>query len=175
MFILGNSGLKMKVTVTDFDTSIKVQDDFDHVIGILDKRDFHDLSDGLSKIPNRSMFWFDDVHADGSNPPTERHIQHIIDLIKEKELDSIHKRVLVHCRAGISRSTATAIALLIMRGHSISSAFETIHIQRPMMWPNDLMIQHFDKLLDLKGKLVAHHKEWKRDTIFGDKLNWNKE
>lgn len=165
----------MTVMVTDFDTSLKLQSTVDHVIGILDKRDFDESSNRLSKVPNRTMFWFDDVHAEGTNPPTEQHIQNIIDVIKEEGLDSIHKRVLVHCRAGISRSTATAIALLIMRGHTISHAIEAIHIQRPMMWPNDLMITHFDKLLDLKGELIRHHKEWKQITIFGDKLKWDKE
>ena len=157
----------MTIKVTDFENSMAIQGNFDHVIGILDPSMKGHLEERLWKIKNRTMFWFDDTinTSGGLRPPSESHIADIINLIREKELDSIHKSVLIHCAAGISRSTATAIGLLIMRGWSVSQAFENVHIMRPQMWPNELVLKHFDTLLNLDGALIEFDKTWKRDNL----------
>ena len=153
---------KMTVTVTDFKDSLRREKDFDHVIGLLDHGEqFSHLALKLAEIPNRTMFWFDDVPDDRfGHAPKEEHIAAIIKLIKDKGLDDGSKNVLVHCAAGISRSTATAIGLLIMRGLPIESAFEIIERQRPFMWPNKLVLAHFDLLLGLNWKLTEFHRQW---------------
>ena len=162
----------MTVTVTDFLQSQRCEHKYDQVIGMLDRAEkFSHLALKLAEIPNRSMFWFDDVNDENWGwSPKEADIASIIQLIKDKGLDDGAQKVLVHCAAGISRSTAVAIGLLIMRGSSIPMAWELIQRQRPMMWPNELILKHFDKLLDLKGELVAFDKKWKADQMKNDRL-----
>jgi predicted protein tyrosine phosphatase len=71
------------------------------------------------------------------------------------ELSGAH--LLVHCHAGLSRSTASAILLLAQRdpaqaAHDIVG--QVIRL-RPRAWPNLRMIEMGDALLDRDGEVVA--------------------
>jgi predicted protein tyrosine phosphatase len=73
--------------------------------------------------------------------------------------------LVVHCMAGISRSTACAISIL---AHHLGPGSEreiASHIRkiRPQAWPNRLVLTHADKLLNRKGALLAAY-----DEVFGD-------
>jgi len=162
----------MTVTVTDFKGSLRIEPEFDHVIGMLDHKDKHSLSEPLSKVPNRSMFWFDDSINDGFGqcPPTEEDIASIIKTIRDNGLDSPTKNVLIHCHAGIARSTAAAWCLCIMQGMSIKEAHDHIRKIRPQLWPNELILRHFDKLLGLNGELLDRDTRWKKHQIDNDRL-----
>ena len=47
-------------------------------------------------------------------------------------------KVLVHCAAGISRSTTTVLAFLMRtRGMTLINAFALTRNKRPVVWPND--------------------------------------
>jgi predicted protein tyrosine phosphatase len=93
---------------------------------------------------------FDDVH----NPlkhyvhPTEWHFQRILDFTKN--LTSSDK-VLVHCIAGISRSTSAAIAILIQHGMSYEDAYNHISAQRRHLAPNRLVVSYTDEHFGLNG------------------------
>ena len=68
-----------------------------------------------------------------------------------------HIHLLVHCHAGISRSTA-AMAILLTQAPpkgSEDSVFGQIQELRPQAWPNSLMIGLADELLGRKGRLSA--------------------
>lgn len=70
--------------------------------------------------------------------------------------------VLVHCWAGISRSTATASMLMALRNPGREDeVFAALRQIRPQAWPNTLMIRHADDILGRGGALVsalkAHH------------------
>ena len=68
-----------------------------------------------------------------------------------------HIHLLVHCHAGISRSTA-AMAILLTQAApkgSEDSVFGQIQELRPQAWPNSLMIGLADELLGRKGRLSA--------------------
>lgn len=62
-------------------------------------------------------------------------------------------RVLIHCHAGISRSTAAAIAVLMQRAWTYEEAYNYIRIIRPVLCPNRLIIQYIDEHFKLDGKL----------------------
>jgi predicted protein tyrosine phosphatase len=65
--------------------------------------------------------------------------------------------LLVHCHAGISRSTAAAFAV-ITQAIGIESATEALQFvldHRPEAYPNLLIVQHADRLLKADGRLVA--------------------
>jgi predicted protein tyrosine phosphatase len=76
-------------------------------------------------------------------------------IIADAERRRIH--LLVHCHAGISRSTA-AMAILLTQAAPKGvedSVFSQIQELRPQAWPNSLMIALADELLGRKGRLSA--------------------
>jgi len=80
----------------------------------------------------------------------------------ERVLAAKPRHVLVHCWAGISRSTATATILMALRNKGREAdVFAALSAIRPRSWPNSLMIRHADRLLGHGGALVAameaHH------------------
>lgn len=65
-------------------------------------------------------------------------------------------RVLVHCWAGVSRSTAAAFVLAAQRkSGDEKSAFDLIKILRPGAMPNRLIVKFADKLLGADGRMKA--------------------
>ena len=145
--------------VTDCKTSKQIQNEFDHVIGMLDpcERSWQTFP----QHPSRFMVWFTDTVHSSPSCPSIHHIRHIIELFK---IHNMHKgNVLIHCHAGISRSTAVAIGLLVMQGIAPEMAFKLIHDQRPRMWPNELILKHFDEALHLGNALVDADKKWKSE------------
>ncbi len=71
------------------------------------------------------------------------------------ELTQLH--LLVHCHAGVSRSTAAAILLLAQHepGQPAEHAILEVVRQRPRAWPNLRMIEFGDALLGRDGEIVA--------------------
>ncbi len=70
--------------------------------------------------------------------------------------------LLVHCHAGVSRSTATAAILLTQFNPGRErDAFAEIARLRPWSWPNSRMVALADELLGRGGRLVdamrSHH------------------
>ena len=85
---------------------------------------------------------------------TEQDIQQIITLARE--LRSATGRVLIHCEAGVSRSSAAALimyACWLGPGRE-RDAMMRVLAQRPIAMPNPRMVELADKLLDRKGRLV---------------------
>lgn len=95
---------------------------------------------------------FDDIAR--PNPayihPTEAHLDHVFEFTKELTDDD---RVLVHCLAGISRSTAVAIAIMMQHGMDYYDAYNHIEMIRPILEPNKLIISYIDRHFGLEGKL----------------------
>jgi len=68
-----------------------------------------------------------------------------------------HTHLLVHCHAGVSRSTAAAILILAQRDSArpAADAVREIVRLRPRAWPNLRMIELGDPLLGRGGEIVA--------------------
>jgi predicted protein tyrosine phosphatase len=68
-----------------------------------------------------------------------------------------HTHLLVHCHAGVSRSTAAAILILAQRdpARPAEDAVREIVRLRPRAWPNLRMIELGDRLLGRGGEIVA--------------------
>lgn len=64
--------------------------------------------------------------------------------------------VLVHCEAGISRSTAAALLLIVQAAgiDRVDEALKYILAMRPLAMPNRLIALHGDRLLGAAGRLV---------------------
>lgn len=84
---------------------------------------------------------------------TEEDVGQIIRLAQE--LRATTGRVLIHCEAGISRSTAAALimyACWLGPGRE-REAMMRVLAQRPMAMPNSRMVEIADWLLDREGRL----------------------
>lgn len=83
--------------------------------------------------------------------PNESHISKILEFSKSiTPADSL----LVHCHQGISRSTSTAIGVLIHHGLSPKEALDIVVGVRPQTIPNKLISRMFDETLILGGELI---------------------
>jgi predicted protein tyrosine phosphatase len=65
--------------------------------------------------------------------------------------------LLIHCHAGISRSTAATLMILAQAhpDEGEDSLADRLLQTRPQAWPNSRMIRFADELLDRRGRLVA--------------------
>jgi len=85
---------------------------------------------------------------------TEKDVQEIIRLAED--LRSSTGRVLIHCEAGVSRSTAAALIMYAcwLGPGNEREAMRRVLAQRPIAIPNRRMVELADKLLDRGGRLI---------------------
>ena len=108
---------------------------------------------GMHHIDDRIRLLFADANDDSG--PTEADVAQLISFAR-----AVMKRtgrLLIHCQAGISRSSAAALivhAIALGAGHE-AEAVSRVMAQRPIARPNRRMIAIADRLLDLDGKLIA--------------------
>lgn len=69
------------------------------------------------------------------------------------DLQPFH-RLLVHCRAGKSRSTAIMMGVLMQHGHSAEEAFQSVLDIRPVAIPNRHIVDLIDQRLETGGTLT---------------------
>ena len=92
--------------------------------------------------------------AEGAIAPSAGHIEGFLAFSKTWTREA---PFLVHCWAGISRSTAAAYILLCdIRGpgHEAAIARE-LRAHAPHAQPNRLMIRHADQILGREGRMIA--------------------
>jgi predicted protein tyrosine phosphatase len=132
-----------------------------HVLSILDP-DYPEPQDFATYGPHRRLtLRFDDIidATPGMLLPQRDHIESLLEFgsgLASAEGDPL-AHLLVHCHAGISRSTASMTILLAEARPSADEDALFAHIReiRPQAWPNSRMIALADELLGRDGKLVA--------------------
>lgn len=100
---------------------------------------------------------FHDVEDDQNSDyvvPSRNQINGILEEVASWQLGDTH-RLLVHCSAGKSRSTAIAIAVLVQAGMTPEQALAKVKLLSPAMFPNRLITKYADDYLGLEGKLIA--------------------
>ena len=116
--------------------------------------DFYDeLPAGYENIPRKLRLLVADVVTEEG--ATEEDVRRIIDLAER--LRSEKGKVLIHCEAGVSRSTAAALimyACWLGPGRE-QEALERVLAQRPCAIPNPRIVDLGDRLRALEGRLVA--------------------
>jgi predicted protein tyrosine phosphatase len=105
---------------------------------------FHDLDDIEMILPKYARYV----------APKESHVAALIDFgRKMAPLDDWG--LLTHCEAGISRSSAAAITMVVAAGYSPQIAFGMVRRACPNMLPNRRILRMADDILGTRGKL--HH------------------
>lgn len=147
-----------KLTITSLMSAMYAmnEDKHSHYISLLGPKE-HCLKKGTTHL----RVDFDDVEKDSGGGwvvPTREHVDAI--LAHTKDLTDTDD-LLVHCMAGISRSTAAAIGICCQHGMSPADALAHVRaIREPtlkkgyMVLPNRLIIRHFDDALGLNGELA---------------------
>ena len=139
------------------------RNDVTHVVSIIDPAQ-PDPEDFADYPPHDRTLWrFDDIIGPRNRmiTPVEADVQRILDLGERLAGEPV-RHLLVHCHAGVSRSTATAALLMAQfnpgRDEDI---FRRLDAMREPAWPNSLIIRMGDALLGRGGTLVAalrdHH------------------
>lgn len=108
---------------------------------------------GFANVRDRVRLLFADA-SDETGPRDE----HVHELIRVAEaLKGRSGRVIAHCQAGISRSSAAAVivyAAILGPGRE-REAVARVLLQREFATPNRKMIAIADRLLELDGRLIA--------------------
>ena len=132
-----------------------------HVLSILDPQ-HPEPQDFAAYGPHRRLtLRFDDIieTTPGMLLPELHHIERLLEFgggLASAEGDPL-AHLLVHCHAGISRSTASMTILLAEARPKADEDALFAHIRtiRAQAWPNSRMIALADDLLGREGKLVA--------------------
>lgn len=113
-----------------------------------------DLPAGYSNVPSRLRLLFGDTET-AEHGASESDIQCLIDLAEE--LNRSTAKVLIHCEAGVSRSTAAALIIYtcLLGPGSERRAMDLVLRQRPIAMPNRRMVKIADALLRRRGRLIA--------------------
>lgn len=122
-----------------------------YLVSIGDLQD--ELPAGYNNVPHKLRLLIADVLTELG--ATEEDVRQIIRLAEG--LQSETGRVLIHCEAGVSRSTAAA---LIMYAYWLGpgrerEAMERVLAQRPVAFPNRRMVELADRMLVRGGRLVG--------------------
>lgn len=128
-----------------------------HVVTILDPT--HPDPEVFEIYPahQRVVWRFDDhvTPVDGAVMPDEQTVDRILELGETFRTTTV-EHLLIHCHAGVSRSTATAAILMAQFNPGREEeVFEHIRSIRPRAWPNSLMVTMADEKLGRNGALVA--------------------
>jgi predicted protein tyrosine phosphatase len=141
----------MDLTITDMWDAQRRLEEFPYVISLLDPgTDFPQKPEGHYI----GRFWDSEFPGSG---PTLWEIRSISDQVKEWGLTKDSK-ILIHCMAGVSRSTAVAWMVLLLVGYTVEEAKAILLQVRPQAWPNTLIIGFADALLRLHGELRKSNK-----------------
>jgi predicted protein tyrosine phosphatase len=142
--------------------------DATHWISLVDHNDTHPQMPGLDHLPRLLLNCDDQMDATDPHAPTRDQVQQILDFTR----DLSDATIVVNCFAGISRSTAAALAVLVQHHGSVHLAIDLLRSIRPMAMPNPVICQFADDILGLNGSLFAASEKMAKtrvlDIINGD-------
>lgn len=128
-----------------------------HVLSIIDTYEPRPPAlDGFGARIDHELIRFDDVVAEypGFEACTPAHIARMLEF-GERVHAAPASHVLVHCHAGVSRSTAAAAILMAQHAPGQEeAAFLKLLELRKHGWPNTRMVEFADELLKRDGALL---------------------
>jgi predicted protein tyrosine phosphatase len=151
----------LNVTVAGIDEveALEGHGNFTHVVSVSDAeleatRGYERLIHDFFPTAKVLFSYFDDVEYARVHGPTYDEIVRILLFTQPLTLTD---KILVQCRAGVSRSTALAIAIVAQ--HSSPGLERRVvdyaRTVRPRLIPNFLIVKLADEILGRRGRLVA--------------------
>jgi len=134
-----------------------------HVLSILDPEYPVPEAFGSYGEHDRLELRFHDIIEErpGEMAPTQADVERLLlfgqRLIAEADAEPGREHLLVHCHAGVSRSTA-AMTLILAQArprHTAAEVMAAVVGIRPQAWPNLRMIEMGDRLLGRGGDIVG--------------------
>lgn len=126
-----------------------------HVLSLLGPESPHRVFERVEAEKHLKLT-FHDISAPmpGFTAPTEDTVYRILDFVRGWEREA---PMVIHCWAGISRSTASAyMAQCLLHPHADEQALaEELRDASPSATPNALMISYADHLLGRNGRMVS--------------------
>lgn len=126
-----------------------------HLVSLLDPETMIDTPQGI--LPTQHLrLGVNDIaeEIDDLVPPGVEHVAELIGFVQAWDQKS---PLLVHCWAGISRSTAAAFIALcaLNEGHPEDELARLVRACGSHAHPNRLMVRHADSLLKREGRMSA--------------------
>jgi predicted protein tyrosine phosphatase len=152
-----------------------VQHGVSHVLGCLGPESPHPEL-GFEQTRHLKLTFHDIIdEAEGFQPPTREHVEKIVEFVEAWRQQGM---LLIHCFAGISRSTASAFTAMCM----INPQEDEIVLARelrghsPVASPNLRMVKFADDILCRRGRMVAAVETIGRgeDAFEGVIFNWQR-
>ncbi|GJD52738.1 hypothetical protein OPKNFCMD_5505 [Methylobacterium crusticola] len=112
--------------------------------------------------PRSLVLTFEDSERPSAEGPTAGHVATALAFTRALEPDA---RLLVHCVAGLSRSTALAAAILVQHGVPAEAAIAQVGRMRPDMMPNTRLCRYADEALGTGGTIVQAVRRWEARLI----------
>lgn len=126
-----------------------------HVVSLLSEELMNKAPDGIEP-GNHLRLSLNDiaVEQEGLTAPGREHVEKLIGFFHEWPGEA---PMLVHCWAGISRSTAAAFIALCMFNpeHDEQKLAETLRSASPEASPNPLLIAFADDVLERRGRMIG--------------------
>jgi predicted protein tyrosine phosphatase len=112
-----------------------------------------ELPMGYANVPNKIRLLFGDTES-AVDGPSESDVRCLIELAQR--LNESPGKILIHCEAGVSRSTAAALIMYscLLGPDSEPEAMRRLLRQRPMARPNRRMVAIADQMLGRAGRLI---------------------
>jgi len=105
---------------------------------------------------NHLVLGMDDIAEpmDGYLPPAEEHVVNLISFVRQWDRRA---PLVIHCYAGISRSTAGAFisACALNPGRDEMAIARAIRTSSATAMPNTMLVSHADRILGRRGRMVA--------------------
>ena len=116
-------------------------DDVDCIISLVEHESNLPWCGSIPRMVLRMADVFDENEA---LAPTREHVKSALEFVSLCDDDA---KVLVHCEAGISRSPAMVMILLMFIHKDIKKVEEIMRVVRPNCSPNDLILKFGDEIL----------------------------
>lgn len=151
-----------KIKVASLSTAAKTKRRFDAVLTLEDPSIRNGLRFHARPHPDHLILRFEDVDdlVEGIALPDVRHVEAAVAFGREHANASI----LVHCKAGVARSSAMALALMSDRfgdGREREAVAHLLEV-RPVAVPNLIVLSFADSVLERQGRLVSAWMEVER-------------
>jgi predicted protein tyrosine phosphatase len=143
-----------------------------HVLSILDPHWPDPEAFGDFPPHRREALRFNDVIAPAPEmiAPDEEHVTQLLAFGRDVAVAGSLAHLLIHCHAGVSRSTAAAALLLAQEDPTrpAGEIFDEIARLRPRAWPNLALLELGEAALGRRGELTAAVAEQYRRVIAAD-------